>query len=61
MAGDPPDAVIAPRVGDMSLFDFHRADEMIARGENAARRVVEEIQREIELMRRFAPKVPATV
>ncbi len=60
MAGDPPDAVIAPRVGDMSLFDFHRADEMIARGENAARRQVEEIQREIELMRRFVPKVPAS-
>jgi NTE family protein len=60
MAGDPPDAVIAPRVGDMSLFDFHRADEMIARGENAARRQVEEIQREIELMRRFSPKVPAS-
>lgn len=61
MAGDPPDAVIAPRVGDMSLFDFHRADEMIARGENATRRVLDEIQREIELMRRFSPRVPAAV
>jgi NTE family protein len=61
MAGDPPDAVIAPRVGDMSLFDFHRADEMIARGENAARRQVDEIQREIELMRRFSPRMPAAV
>ena len=61
MAGDPPDAVIAPRVGDMSLFDFHRADEMIARGENATRRVIDEIQREIEMMRRFSPRMPATV
>ena len=61
MAGDPPDAVIAPRVGDMSLFDFHRADEMITRGENAAKRVVDEIQREIDLMRRFSPRVAATV
>jgi NTE family protein len=61
MAGDPPDAVIAPRVGDMSLFDFHRADEMIARGENAAKRGLDEIQREIELMRRFSPRMPAVV
>lgn len=56
MAGDPPDAVIAPRVGDLSLFDFHRADEMITRGENATKRVLDEIQREIELMRRFTPR-----
>ena len=61
MAGDPPDAVIAPRVGDMSLFDFHRADEMIARGENATKRLIDEIQREIDLMRRFSPRMPATV
>jgi len=61
MAGDPPDAVIAPRVGDMSLFDFHRADEMIARGENATKRLLDEIQREIELMRRFSPKQTAAV
>jgi NTE family protein len=61
MAGDPPDAVIAPKVGDMSLFDFHRADEMIARGENATRRVLEEIQTEIEIMRRYKPKVPVVV
>ncbi len=59
MAGDPPDAVIAPRVGDLSLFDFHRADEMITRGENATKRVLDEIQREIEFMRGFAPKSQA--
>lgn len=56
MAGDPPDAVIAPRVGDLSLFDFHRADEMIARGENATKRVLDEIQREIDYMRRLGPR-----
>ena len=59
MAGDPPDAVIAPRVGDLSLFDFHRADEMIARGENATKRVLDEIQREIEFMRRMSPRTQA--
>lgn len=56
MAGDPPDAVIAPRVGDLSLFDFHRADEMIARGENATKRVLDEIQREIDYMKRLGPR-----
>ncbi len=61
MAGDPPDAVIAPRVGDISLFDFHRADEMITRGENATKRVIDEIQHEIALMRRFRAKTPAAV
>ena len=61
MAGDPPDAVIAPRVGDLSLFDFHRADEMIARGENATKRVLDEILREIELLHRYSPKSAATV
>ena len=53
LAGDPPDAVIAPRVGDLSLFDFHRADELIARGENATKRVLDEILREIELTQRM--------
>ena len=59
MAGDPPDAVIAPRVGDLSLFDFHRADEMITRGENATKRVLDEIQREIEFMRGMSRKTSA--
>ena len=59
MAGDPPDAVIAPRVGDLSLFDFHRADEMITRGENATKRVLDEIQREIEFMRGMSRKATA--
>ena len=61
LAGDPPDAVIAPRVGDLSLFDFHRADEMIARGENATKRVLDEILREIELTKRFSPRVAVVV
>ena len=61
LAGDPPDAVIAPRVGDLSLFDFHRADEMIARGENATKRVLDEILREIELTKRFSPRAAVVV
>ncbi len=35
MAGDPPDVLIAPRVGHISLIDFDRAAEAIAIGEEA--------------------------
>lgn len=48
LAGDPPDAIIAPRTGDIGLFDFHRADELIALGETAARREIEYLTREVE-------------
>lgn len=51
LAGDPPDAVIAPRLGDFGLFDFHRADSLIQHGEAAANRALEDIQREIAVRR----------
>lgn len=51
LAGDPPDAMISCRLGDVGLFDFHRADELINRGEAAATRVLEEISREVDLHR----------
>jgi len=35
MAGEPPDVVVAPRLGDLGLLDFHRADEAIREGERA--------------------------
>jgi NTE family protein len=54
LAGDPPDAIINLRLGDMGLFDFHRAEELIARGAAAAKRHVEEMRREIDA-RRLAP------
>ncbi len=54
LAGDPPDLLIAPRVGKIGWFDFHRADEMIALGARAAERAVESIQEAIEIM---APEV----
>lgn len=47
LAGDPPDAMISPRLHDMGLFDFHRADDMIARGAEATRRQLDDITREI--------------
>jgi NTE family protein len=51
LAGDPPDALINPRLAGIGLFDFHRADELIERGVQAARREVEDIAREIETRR----------
>lgn len=47
LAGDPPDAIINPRLAGIGLFDFHRADELITRGVAAAQREVEDIKREI--------------
>jgi NTE family protein len=35
MAGEPPDVVVAPRLADIGLLDFHRADEAIREGERA--------------------------
>ena len=54
LAGDPPDAMINLRLSDMGLFDFHRADELISRGEEATKRHLAEMQREIDA-RRIAP------
>lgn len=51
LAGDPPDIIINPRLFGMGLFDFHMADEMIARGVAAAEREIEDISREIRSRR----------
>ncbi|MEQ1577144.1 MAG: patatin-like phospholipase family protein [Hyphomicrobium sp.] len=51
LAGDPPDAMISPRLHGVGLFDFHRADEVIERGEHAAMRQIEDLGREIEARR----------
>ena len=51
LAGDPPDSMISPRLHGIGLFDFHRAEELIKRGETAARREIEELAREIQAAR----------
>jgi NTE family protein len=43
LAGDPPDVAISPRLGKIGLFDFHRAKEAIAIGEQSAQKAVPEI------------------
>ncbi|HMN36103.1 MAG TPA: patatin-like phospholipase family protein [Hyphomicrobium sp.] len=48
LAGDPPDAMISPRLQDFGLFDFHRASDLIESGLMAAARQIEDIVREVE-------------
>jgi NTE family protein len=43
LAGDPPDVLISPRLGRINLFDFHRAEEVIAIGAEATERALEPI------------------
>jgi len=43
LAGDPPDALIAPRLSRFGVFDFHRADEAIQLGAEATERALENI------------------
>ena len=47
LAGDPPDVLINARLGKVGLFDFHRADELIAVGREATRRALPEITTDI--------------
>ena len=50
LAGDPPDLLITPRVGQIGWFDFHRAEDLIAHGARAAERAIESIQEAIEIL-----------
>lgn len=63
LAGDPPDLLISPRIGQFGWFDFHRAEDLIAHGTRAAERALESIQEAIEVLaprpQGTAPKVGA--
>jgi NTE family protein len=50
LAGDPPDLLISPRVGQIGWFDFHRADDLIAHGMRAAERSIDSIQEAIHIL-----------
>jgi NTE family protein len=50
LAGDPPDVLISPRVGNIGWFDFHRAEETIAHGTRAAERTIESIEEAISIL-----------
>ncbi len=43
LAGDPPDVLISPRLGRVGVFEFHRAQEAIAIGAEAAEKAIEAV------------------
>lgn len=50
MAGDPPDATINARHEEVGMFDFHRANELIAQGREATKRALPTIFSHIPLV-----------
>jgi NTE family protein len=41
LRADPPDLLISPRLTDVALMDFHRAEEAMAAGRKAAEQALE--------------------
>jgi NTE family protein len=58
LAGDPPDLLISPRVGQIGWFDFHRAADLIEFGARSAERAIDSIQEAIHVL---APPRPGAV
>lgn len=50
LASDPPDVVIAPKIGHLNLLEFDRADELIHCGEEAVEEVLPHIRETISLL-----------
>jgi NTE family protein len=50
LASDPPDIVIAPKVGHLTLLEFDRADELIRLGKEAAEEALPAIRETIGLL-----------
>jgi len=44
MAGDPPDIILTPRLGEMGLLEFDRAEDAIVEGHHCVERVLPEIK-----------------
>jgi NTE family protein len=40
LPGDPPDATIHARLEELGMFDFHKAEQLIAAGREAAKRAL---------------------
>jgi NTE family protein len=48
LAGDPPDALVQVKVGKIGMFEFNRAEDLIAIGREAVRKAAAEIAERIE-------------
>lgn len=44
LAGDPPDLLIEPQLIDVGLLEFHRAEELAKKGEEAVQRLAKQIK-----------------
>ncbi len=51
LAGEPADAVIQPRLGELGLLEYHRGAEAIAEGRAAAELVIPQIKRLLDDLR----------
>jgi NTE family protein len=51
LAGDPPDVMVAPRLGKIGLFQFHHAEDVIRLGEEAVERVLPDINEAVAALR----------
>jgi NTE family protein len=56
MAGDPPDILLEPRLANIGLLEFHRADEAIAEGERCVQRMQPAIEYTMENVARVFGK-----
>lgn len=57
LAGDPPDVLISPRLGQIGWFDFHRAQQAIDIGTAAGERALESIAEAINALSTFPASV----
>lgn len=46
---DPPDILIQPKLGPIKLFDFHRAETIIKRGEEETEKYIKRIEKLVKL------------
>jgi NTE family protein len=58
LAGDPPDVLLRPSLGDYSWLDFHRAKEAIAAGQACAESAEQTIRQVCRVRSPSAEKVP---
>jgi NTE family protein len=49
LAGDPPDILIEPQLRDVGLLEFHRAAELIEKGEQSVGRLAEQIKYQLNM------------
>lgn len=58
LAGDPPDVLVSPRLGTVGWFDFHRGNEAIAIGAEAAEKSMDAITEAVAALSQPATGAP---